>query len=598
MGGGPTGFFAKRIERKLALLLSLVAVVSVLVLGLLAVRTITVTREQNVAELTWQLAAQSVDRVRRYVDDKVEVFRLVVADPGVTAIGYDQQLAVLRGHLAADPALLEISFLTQDSGFETARVVRGQENSPHRELGLRDPSVVAARSGQSYLGPVEFTSKGPTMVLAAPVFAQGGAIIGLLRGVASLAPLQTLLAQANLGTSGYLYVVTADGRVLAASSNVSGRLAPGATDAAASTFVVDLASGRVAQSQVTPRTYRSPMNGSEVFVAGRTLAQTGWSVIAEWPRAEAMAVVPQVVGNLALGALALLLVLVAASIYLARSFARPLLGLTAAATEIGQGRFQVALPTAGADEVGELARSFQHMTEGLKELERLKDEFVFIAAHELRTPVTAIRGYAEMLKDASATFPDQAKEFVARLEESGARLANLVNDLLEVARSQAGRMKIETTPQDLLALIRGTLAELTLLAQEKQQVLTLAPPLSVPRVLADRAKLQEVLVNLVGNAVKYTPQGGQVTVTVEVTEGAVVTHVTDTGIGIAPEDQAKLFQRFFRVESDETRNIQGTGLGLFIVREIVEHMNGQIWVESEKGKGSTFSFSLPVVPSA
>ena len=152
---------------------------------------------------------------------------------------------------------------------------------------------------------------------------------------------------------------------------------------------------------------------------------------------------------------------------------------------------------------------------------------------------------------------------------------------------------MQTSPQDLVAIITATLAELKPLAEEKRHTISFSPPVPLPPVLADKDKLQEVIVNLVGNAIKYTPPQGKVEVGLKVAGQSIITWVKDNGIGIGPDDQAKLFQRFFRVESDETRHIQGTGLGLFIVRQIIEHMNGKIWVESEKGQGSTFYFTLP-----
>ena len=585
-------FISSRLERKLALLLSLVSLLSLAILGFLAIRVVTVARQQNVAELEWQLVNQSADRLRKFIDDKIENFRIVVADPNVTAIGYEQQAFILQGHLAGDSSLDELSFIQPTDGFETARVVRGYDKPIHRVLGLDEPAVAAALQGKNYFGPVFFVNNEPRIVLASPVVNQQGNIIGLLRGEANLKAVAPLVAQANLGESGYLYVVDQAGRVMAASSTVSSRLALG-TNLKPQPFVSQVLATGVAPAVEVTAVHQSSLAQQNVFMAGRTIPKFGWAVIVEWPTGEAMAVVKEVVSQLIVGALALLIALIALSFWLARRFTKPLRQLTLATAEVGQGKFDVTLPTAGQDEVGELARSFGVMTQGLKELERLKDEFVFIAAHELRTPVTAIRGYAEMLGDASKELPEQAKEFVMRLQQSGGRLAMLVNDLLEVARSQAGRLKVQTSPQDLVAIITATLAELKPLAEEKRHAVSFSPPAPLPPVLADKDKLQEVMVNLVGNAIKYTPPQGKVEVGLKVAGQSVITWVKDNGIGIGPDDQAKLFQRFFRVESDETRHIQGTGLGLFIVRQIVEHMNGKIWVESEKGQGSTFYFTLP-----
>lgn len=582
-----------RLERKLALLLSLVALLALVILGWLAIRTVTTAREQNVAELEWQLTNQSVDRLRKFIDDKIENFRIVVADPNVTAIGYEQQTYILSGHLSSDDSLVELSFVQPADGFETARVVRGYDKPIHRVLGLDEPAVEAALRGQNYFGPVFFTDNEPRIILASPVVNQQGSIIGVLRGEANLKAVTPLIAQANLGQSGYLYVVDKAGQVIASSSQVSSNLMIGTNLRQQAIVSQVLATGLV--PEVNEATvYNSAIAHQAVFAVARSIPKFGWGIITEWPTQEAMSVVGDVVARFLAGAVFLLIALIIVSFWLARRITRPLRILTTASALVGQGKFDVALPTAGTDEVGELAKSFGSMTEGLKELERLKDEFVFIAAHELRTPVTAIRGYAEMLGDASKDLPETAREFVTRLQQSGGRLATLVNDLLEVARSQAGRLKVETTPQDIVGIISATLAELKPLADEKKHYISFAPPAALPRVLADKDKLQEVLVNLIGNAIKYTSPQGKIEVGVKPDGDSVVTWVKDSGIGIAPEDQAKLFQRFFRVESDETRNIQGTGLGLFIVRQIIEHMNGRIWVESVKGQGSTFIFSLPI----
>lgn len=319
----------------------------------------------------------------------------------------------------------------------------------------------------------------------------------------------------------------------------------------------------------------------------------GWGVTAELPVNEAMQTVGVLVRQIIVAALLLLALLIFISVLVARKITKPLRQLQVAVEQVGDGKFDVVLPRIGNDEVSELTIAFKFMIKGLQELERLKDEFVFIATHELRTPVTAIRGYTEMLQDAAGALPAQLKNFVSELSKVGARLAHLINDLLEVARSQAGRLKIDTTPQNLVGLINGVLAEVTPLISEKNHIITFVPSLGNIMVMADESKLKEIITNLVSNAIKYTSTGGRIIVEIESRVADVVTTVRDNGIGMAAADQAKLFQRFYRVESSDTKGIEGTGLGLFIVRQLVEHMGGKIWVASAKGQGSAFSFSLP-----
>jgi len=281
-----------------------------------------------------------------------------------------------------------------------------------------------------------------------------------------------------------------------------------------------------------------------------------------------------------------------ASYYIARQYASPelvilvVLGLSAFL-------FTVSFTIINAFEQVVLAR--QREAAKHEELVRIKDQFVFIAAHELRTPVTVIKGYASMaLEEGAGAANEKVTKYLKGVEQANERLLQLVEDLLEVARSEAGKIVIRVQPVDIRKPIVATVEELKQLAKKKSISLDYQSPQNLPDVLADEDRVREVAMNLINNAIKYTPSNGHVWVSHEIREKEVVTSVKDDGFGIPKEDQEKLFKKFYRVRTEQTQSIEGTGLGLFIVKELVEKMGGKIWVESEEGKGSTFSFSLPV----
>lgn len=262
--------------------------------------------------------------------------------------------------------------------------------------------------------------------------------------------------------------------------------------------------------------------------------------------------------------------------------------------EIEKGNFSKKVSIQTRDELSEVGNAFNRMADGLKRLEELRNEFVFIAAHELRTPVTAIRGYVSLvLEDAETALNKEVMELLDKVRQASERLNNLVDDLLEIARSEAGRLEIKVTPIDIKDPVRVALSEVKVLADQKSIALVYDPPSVLPHIMADATRLKEVMVNVVGNAIKYTPGTGTVTISHEIHDNELVTRIQDTGIGMSGEAQKRLFEKFYRVQTEKTRNIQGTGLGLFIVKEIIEKMGGRIWVASEENRGSTFSFSLP-----
>lgn len=255
--------------------------------------------------------------------------------------------------------------------------------------------------------------------------------------------------------------------------------------------------------------------------------------------------------------------------------------------------YRLFVPPDGREEM--IIESYNDQTDRMR-VDQLKNEFVFVAAHELRNPVTAIKLLLDIIfEDKRLAIEPVLRGYLDKVQEANTRLLQLVDDLLEVSRTEAGQLKIQVGPQDIVAHISGIIAEMRPSALTKNVVIDYAPPAKLPEVSADSNKLKEIVGNLISNAIKYNIDGGCVTISHEVAGKELVTRVADTGIGISDEDQKKLFGKFWRSEDLAVRAQAGTGLGLFIVKELVERMGGRIWVESKKGKGSTFSFSLPIV---
>jgi signal transduction histidine kinase len=230
--------------------------------------------------------------------------------------------------------------------------------------------------------------------------------------------------------------------------------------------------------------------------------------------------------------------------------------------------------------------------ERLREFDRLKDEFIAVISHELRTPLTSVYGAALTLQKHQVR--DEMREsLLAIVSDEAARLARLLDDALSASRLDAKRERFEITPTDGAEVARAAVdaAHARLSAQHELELM-LDPDL--PLVAADPDKLRQILVNLTENAIKYSPDGGRIEIALSHQDSVVHFSVQDEGIGIAPDEQAHIFERFHRVDPNMTRGVGGTGLGLYICRELVEGMNGEMWVTSREGAGSTFSFELPV----
>jgi signal transduction histidine kinase len=238
----------------------------------------------------------------------------------------------------------------------------------------------------------------------------------------------------------------------------------------------------------------------------------------------------------------------------------------------------------------EVAQAFNEMTVALGESERQRQNMVADVAHELRTPLTVVQGNLRAILD---DVYDLDKAEISRLYDETRLLSRLVDDLRELALADAGQLRLNARPTDLVRVIRSTVENLAPAAEAEGLTLSARIPEGLPAVQADPDRVAQVLRNLLVNALRHTPSGGSVTVTAVPSDSAVEIAVADTGEGIAAEDLPRVFERFWRADPARART-GSTGLGLSVAQSLVEAQGGRIWAESTPGRGSTFRFTLPL----
>ncbi|MDH7487074.1 MAG: ATP-binding protein [Anaerolineae bacterium] len=409
------------------------------------------------------------------------------------------------------------------------------------------------------------------------------AVAGLWRESLSAAELLAQLPEIAAGPGGRLLLLDASGEVLAdTAGTLVGQQIPQVTRQRRPGRQYFFGEFRTPLGQrmlyvalpLTPRLAQRTLILAQVAPAGglRALADLGRRLL--------------VAGAVAL-ALALLLALL-----LARSISRPLARITQATEEVARGNLDHRLAVEGPDEVRRLAERFNAMAQEVKRSRQAQRDFVANVSHDLKTPLTSIQGFAQALLDGTASGRAARREAAQVICDEAARMNRMVEQLLELARWDAGQITIAQESVDLPQLLRMCQERMGWQAQQKGVELTVeVRPL--PPLRGDSDRLMQVLTNLLDNALTYTPAGGSVTLAAaEVKDQAEVEiTVTDTGPGIPAEELARIFERFYRV--DKARAGRGAGLGLAIVKEIVEAHGGRVWAESSVGLGTRFVVRLP-----
>lgn len=277
--------------------------------------------------------------------------------------------------------------------------------------------------------------------------------------------------------------------------------------------------------------------------------------------------------------------------FLSRRILAPVKALGNAAREYGKGNFTRRVEPRGKGEVAELTRSFNSMAENLEHTERLRRNMVADIAHELRTPLSNLRGYLEAISDGVIK---SDKNTIHSLNDEASTLSRLIDDLQELSLADAGELKLVKQPEDISGLIEETVTVLKGKASAKGLKISAELPDELPKVNMDSHRIRQVLLNLLDNAVAHTGKKGKITVTARHEGDSLHVSVADTGEGIPAEDLPMIFERFYRVDKSRARATGGSGLGLTISKRLVEAHGGSIDVESQTGEGSTFTFILPV----
>jgi signal transduction histidine kinase len=277
---------------------------------------------------------------------------------------------------------------------------------------------------------------------------------------------------------------------------------------------------------------------------------------------------------------------------LSRTIARPIRELTKATHEMADGKFGRQVPVRSSDEIGELASSFNKMNDDLARSFNLRKQMTADIAHELRTPLSLIIGHAEAVHD--GVLPPSKENFEI-IREEAERLAQLVNDLRTLSLADAGELSVEFQPVDINKLLGDIQSHYMVQFNQKRITLNLKPDSVILQANLDPIRFSQVLMNILDNALHYTPEEGHVDITIKQNGNQAEINIQDSGEGVSPEDAAHLFDRFYRADESRTRDEGGSGLGLAIAKSIVEMHKGKIWAESERGKGLKVTIQLPVL---
>jgi two-component system, NtrC family, sensor kinase len=508
------------------------------------------------------------------------------------------------------PSITELSYL-DSSGKEQLRVSRlSRDEVGSQKDYSEEPKFREATVGKTYFGPVYFRKESEPYITMAVKWRAPSA--GITVAELNLKFIWDVVSQIAAGTRGFAYVVNSRGALIA-HPDISLVLQKTDLSSLPQVRAVLSAPGTAepARSEVE---IGQDLQGRSVLTAHAPIAPLGWWVFVEQPVREAFAPVYASMWRIAAFVALGIGMSVLASLILASKMVRPIRALQAGAARIGAGDLAHRIRVSTRDELETLADQFNRMAEELQasyatlerkveertrqleEANKHKSQFLANMSHEFRTPMNAIIGFSEVLLDPSLPVTDaERKQFIEDILTSGRHLLSLINEVLDLSKVEAGRMELRVEPTLVGDVVEAVQSTMRPLAAQKDIRLDLEYADAIGPVPMDAARIKQALLNLVGNAIKFTPDGGHVWVRSRTENGELQVEVKDTGPGIPAEEHERIFLEFQQAHlTTEAGRPEGTGLGLALAKRFVEMHGGRIWVRSEVGRGSTFTFSLPL----
>jgi signal transduction histidine kinase len=580
--------------------LAIGGVVPLLIVGLIVLWAVWSGKQQQLNEALEQQAELASVIFDHWLDAQYQPLRTIASYSPEQLSDQSSLEADLKAALIQRPFWIDLRVV--DPG---ARIVlKYPSNAIDLPVGLTEKLLAEVQRGVPDVETDWTRGEGQYVLALAYPLSAGGAVIARIDGAALTQPLQGV-------TSTQRAVIT----LLDQRHRVVYR-----SQTPESAIGMDLSESGVRSALQNQNTaviaVKSSIDGVERVYGLARVAKTDYVVMVGVPSAILYASLwRQLMGYALIGLLAVLGTM-AAALLIARSIARPVRLLGFAAAEFGTGNFSARAPVEGQDEISQLGVSFNSMAEQLEtrearftELDQLKSEFVSNVSHELRTPLTTIKALTKLLLRDGI---DEVKrrEYVETISVECDRQIDLVLNLLDLSRIEGGVLRVTHERVDVEELITSVVKSETRSAEKRSHDLRVEPPRAIAPVCADPKALRRVLSNIVENAIKYTPDGGRIVVSAHETEDQVAISVTDNGRGIPSEDMPILFDKFHRgrpaphsaamrnastdAEFLEDADVSGVGLGLYLARNVMEQMGGRIGVESEVGRGSTFTLHLPV----
>ncbi|HVQ74242.1 MAG TPA: sensor histidine kinase [Candidatus Binatia bacterium] len=570
---------------------------------------------EQLAVLQREITAAAAFKVERFVREIEANLRAAARNRALTEHGLtpDYRFELRRLLTVARPITEAVA--VDAHGREQARASRfGAELPLDRGLNNGPAALARALAGRSYFGPVYFAwGSEPYMTVAVPIERFPGEVIGVLRAQVNLKYVWDVVAGLTIGSGGQAYAAARRGALVAH---------PEITLVLQQRDVAGLEQFKAAFNPDAPRRaplVASSLDGTRVVTTSTLIPDLDWAVFVEQPLDAVYRPLYASLARTAILVLVGLAVALLAGLVVTRRVVRPLETLKEGVERIGRGdlAFRIELGTgdeleALADEVNGMAAGLEDARAGLErkvrertaqllaanekleELDRLKSEFVSNVSHELRTPLTAIQGAADNMRDGlTGALTEKQARYLMRIKSNTDRLARLIEDLLNLSRLEAGKLDLRRTQVSLAELAGEVTDSLRPVALEKRIALHVVCDDAPVTAWVDRDRVAQVLVNLIGNALKFTPVDGQVTISVRADGENARVSIADTGSGIPPDEADRIFERFYQGRGSAREKTSGTGLGLTICKALVERHGGTISLESRPGIGSTFSVTLP-----